>query len=244
MDMITDIIQILGANISVYDEEKCEEIMRNDYQKAIDDLKHSKNDAKLQELENELEEKVNKTKEALQGKIEQLKDSLKKFSHLKFLGDFINLTHKYHKNYLMKTRKCRQFHCIECLQDKLDEKECPHGIIISPYELVKIPELVALLPHVDDHSYVNHKCNNCRNTFKASDLENRECLCTVCNFCLIKRYKEREIKCKVCGILVQSSTMKLLDPKIEIYSECISCNLVINEAALKGGKCYLCIEAQ
>lgn len=244
MDKIAEIIKILGANISVYDEDKSEEIIRKNYQKKFEELKFAKNENKLQELENELEEKVNITKENLKIKIDRLTNNLREYNHLKFLGDFLNFTHKYHKNYFMKTIKCRQFHCIECLQEKLKEKECSHGMLITPYELIKIPELVALLPHVNDHSYTNYKCNVCRNKFSASDLESRECSCTICNLCLIRRYKDREIKCKVCGILVQSSTMKILDPKIEIYSECISCNLVINESALKQGKCYLCLEVQ
>jgi hypothetical protein len=117
-------------------------------------------------------------------------------------------------------------------------------MLITPYEHIQIFELVALLPHVNDYSYTYHKCNVCRNKFNNNDLESRECSCTICNLCLIRRYKEREIKCKVCGILVQPSTMKLLDPRIEIFSECISCGLVINENALKGGKCYLCLEVQ
>lgn len=210
MEDLSNIIKILGANISTYDQDKAIEIQKKKQEAKIKNLIDSKNKVKIEELNKIFEEKVQIVEDAFDIKIKSFLASLKNFSHLKFLGDFINFNHKYHQDYLMKMHKCKEFHCIECLKEKLEVNECAHGFQFTLYEQYRIDEIVKQIEFINDSYYIYHKCNICRKKFDASDLLERDCNCTICNECTINRFDKNENFCKICGIEITEDIIRVL----------------------------------
>ncbi|OMJ82673.1 hypothetical protein SteCoe_16542 [Stentor coeruleus] len=210
MEDLTNIIKILGANISTFDQDKAIEILKTEYKIQIKELRSIKNKRKAKELRQELKEKTHILKESFDEKITNFLASLKGYKHLKNLGDFINFNHKYHQNYLMKTIKCKELHCIECLKDRLEENECNHGFQFTPYEQYRIEDLVKQSQFISQNCCAFHKCNICREKIEASELLGRDCSCTICNKCIINRLKQNENLCKICGIAIKDDFMKKL----------------------------------
>ena len=177
----------------------------------------------------------------------ELKESflkeLKKYKNILSVREALNFVHlKSHSNNYIQFKDCQAMHCIQCLDDA--QGVCIHGVRLSPYEVQQIPLLVNRIAFMND-TRKYFKCTQCLRKTKIDSIENKNCECYECSNCVLKRYKNLEIRCKVCNLACQKDEIiriakKLNIKKIKIYQECKICKLLIDEKGFVNGVCFIC----
>ena len=173
-------------------------------------------------------------------------DKLKNFKHLEPVRELITLEHKNHnKQALISLKECASSHCVECLEEPRTRGCCYHNNLITPYEKSLILYLIQNFQILNGTINKFNRCEECKKKFECSMLDGRDCLCKICDHCLVERYKNREIRCRLCFCLISEDVVKearenIEVDQVEIFKECKKCKLVYEKTGMAQDFCYLC----
>ena len=173
--------------------------------------------------------------------------SIERFKNLQRIKEYIDLEHKDHTNSVLQLAVCDKYHCLECLVSKIKAGCCSHGCDFSQYDKYLITKLAEELPLLSDEKIAHNKCNVCKAKFEYKSTLKRACRCQICDICLLNRYDNRDIKCKICDGEIEEDNLRetaLLYNKenFELFDNCKQCMIAYSKSCLLDGVCFMCLE--